>query len=185
MIADVMIQTAQNAIAISKNSIIAPLIPQGSRYFNTTVLLVPSVRCPTRQKKAKASFLRLHGAGSREAILRSAGLWNRVSSCALPLPCKPTREQSMKSAYFAYLAFVGVLSFLMIFIVDRERKAGVERIAEYKIPHSALGGVDSKDSLLGANQIQGLFLGGSLWCCLLYTSPSPRDRQKSRMPSSA
>ena len=23
------------------------------------------------------------------------------------------------------------------------------------------------------------------WVCLLYTSPSPRDRQKSRMPSSA
>ena len=26
---------------------------------------------------------------------------------------------------------------------------------------------------------------GSVVCCLLYTSPSPRDRQKSRMPSSA
>ena len=26
---------------------------------------------------------------------------------------------------------------------------------------------------------------GALWTCLLYTSPSPRDRQKSRMPSSA
>ena len=25
----------------------------------------------------------------------------------------------------------------------------------------------------------------SLYFCLLYTSPSPRDRQKSRMPSSA
>ena len=25
----------------------------------------------------------------------------------------------------------------------------------------------------------------SNWVCLLYTSPSPRDRQKSRMPSSA
>ena len=24
-----------------------------------------------------------------------------------------------------------------------------------------------------------------IMCCLLYTSPSPRDRQKSRMPSSA
>ena len=24
-----------------------------------------------------------------------------------------------------------------------------------------------------------------VWRCLLYTSPSPRDRQKSRMPSSA
>ena len=26
---------------------------------------------------------------------------------------------------------------------------------------------------------------GKYWDCLLYTSPSPRDRQKSRMPSSA
>ena len=26
---------------------------------------------------------------------------------------------------------------------------------------------------------------GELFICLLYTSPSPRDRQKSRMPSSA
>ena len=23
------------------------------------------------------------------------------------------------------------------------------------------------------------------WCCLLYTSPSPRDKRQSRMPSSA
>ena len=27
--------------------------------------------------------------------------------------------------------------------------------------------------------------GQKVWICLLYTSPSPRDRQKSRMPSSA
>ena len=35
-----------------------------------------------------------------------------------------------------------------------------------------------KDS--GMDVIVGLYKG-----CLLYTSPSPRDRQKSRMPSSA
>ena len=28
-------------------------------------------------------------------------------------------------------------------------------------------------------------LAGSYWTCLLYTSPSPRDRTRSRMPSSA
>ena len=28
-------------------------------------------------------------------------------------------------------------------------------------------------------------VNGTLYTCLLYTSPSPRDRQKSRMPSSA
>ena len=31
----------------------------------------------------------------------------------------------------------------------------------------------------------GLFLSLLFYSCLLYTSPSPRDRQKSRMPSSA
>ena len=31
----------------------------------------------------------------------------------------------------------------------------------------------------------GVDLYGGGWTCLLYTSPSPRDRQKSRMPSSA
>ena len=32
----------------------------------------------------------------------------------------------------------------------------------------------------------GIASGASgIACCLLYTSPSPRDRQKSRMPSSA
>ena len=29
------------------------------------------------------------------------------------------------------------------------------------------------------------FLSDKVYHCLLYTSPSPRDRQKSRMPSSA
>ena len=34
---------------------------------------------------------------------------------------------------------------------------------------------------LGSNEV-----ASALWeVCLLYTSPSPRDRQKSRMPSSA
>ena len=33
--------------------------------------------------------------------------------------------------------------------------------------------------------IPGVFAAGDVTTCLLYTSPSPRDRQKSRMPSSA
>ena len=35
-------------------------------------------------------------------------------------------------------------------------------------------------SVVGLNEIEP-----SISACLLYTSPSPRDRQKSRMPSSA
>ena len=37
----------------------------------------------------------------------------------------------------------------------------------------------------GADSILLNVLLDSKWFCLLYTSPSPRDRQKSRMPSSA
>ena len=33
--------------------------------------------------------------------------------------------------------------------------------------------------------VNGVFLLSGLGCCLLYTSPSPRDRSLSRMPSSA
>ena len=38
--------------------------------------------------------------------------------------------------------------------------------------------------IIGGGMPVGAF-GGSNKICLLYTSPSPRDRQKSRMPSSA
>ena len=36
-----------------------------------------------------------------------------------------------------------------------------------------------------SNGEYGLVSTEPCWICLLYTSPSPRDRQKSRMPSSA
>ena len=39
--------------------------------------------------------------------------------------------------------------------------------------------------LEGSDQHRGWFQSSLLESCLLYTSPSPRDRQKSRMPSSA
>jgi hypothetical protein len=44
----------------------------------------------------------------------------------------------MKPYYFAYFAFVGVLSFLILFIAESREESGVERIAEYQIPHTAL-----------------------------------------------
>ena len=35
------------------------------------------------------------------------------------------------------------------------------------------------------SSIEGNNIRGKYWTCLLYTSPSPRDRIRSRMPSSA
>ena len=55
-----------------------------------------------------------------------------------------------------------------------------------------VGRLGGRDILLPENEHRQYPLRGHLWQagpqargCLLYTSPSPRDRQKSRMPSSA
>ena len=40
-------------------------------------------------------------------------------------------------------------------------------------------------SLTGTSNFQSAAISSNNYSCLLYTSPSPRDRQKSRMPSSA
>ena len=45
------------------------------------------------------------------------------------------------------------------------------------------GGVGAAEH--GGNILEGALVGGLSGACLLYTSPSPRDRQRSRMPSSA
>ena len=48
---------------------------------------------------------------------------------------------------------------------------------------------ENKDDLATLKQLQRMHEHdawfGEFFACLLYTSPSPRDRQKSRMPSSA
>ena len=55
-------------------------------------------------------------------------------------------------------------------------------------------GVQNSDSVYFTNPddeicgIAGVYPNGAIWMlctCLLYTSPSPRDRTRSRMPSSA
>ena len=47
-------------------------------------------------------------------------------------------------------------------------------------------GTSRKDFNLEKLRPHGKIYGcNALYSCLLYTSPSPRDRQKSRMPSSA
>ena len=48
----------------------------------------------------------------------------------------------------------------------------------FPIPKYTSGGTDSYESV-------GISATSSYYSCLLYTSPSPRDRTRSRMPSSA
>ena len=63
-------------------------------------------------------------------------------------------------------------------------------VAKLKKDEAVIGGIGNTnfDLYTAGHRPQNFYMLGSmgLACpCLLYTSPSPRDRQKSRMPSSA
>ena len=63
------------------------------------------------------------------------------------------------------------------------RNAGAV-VLHAKVPEALfLGGVDADPRRLGAAELEGVV--EQILDCLLYTSPSPRDRTRSRMPSSA
>jgi hypothetical protein len=42
-----------------------------------------------------------------------------------------SKETTMKT-YLGFLALVGVLAFSILYLADRERKASVERLSDYK-----------------------------------------------------
>ena len=63
-------------------------------------------------------------------------------------------------------------------VLDALRSAGVEAFS-VDVERHQLG-----DALIGKCDRVFNILHGT-WGCLLYTSPSPRDRTRSRMPSSA
>jgi ABC-type Na+ efflux pump permease subunit len=86
-----------------------------------------------------------------------------------------------RSGFELYVPGLLILSIIMIIFsaaaaIVRESEAGtLERLK--------LSGLTSLQFLAGTSLVQIIIAALSL--CLLYTSPSPRDRQKSRMPSSA
>ena len=67
----------------------------------------------------------------------------------------------------------------------------VSGIVAAKNDGKGITGLSPEASLMVAPVFVPGFVGdfyvayNAMWSCLLYTSPSPRDRQKSRMPSSA
>ena len=74
---------------------------------------------------------------------------------------------------------------------DREKLALLRRLAKTRglivLTDSDAAGFLIRDRLAGAippSQLKHAYIP-DIPGCLLYTSPSPRDRQKSRMPSSA
>jgi hypothetical protein len=57
----------------------------------------------------------------------------------------------MRVMFLGYVAFVGALAFLVLFVADREREAGAERLSAYRIPPHAAFNTDPELKLVSAN----------------------------------
>ena len=64
----------------------------------------------------------------------------------------------------------------------KEKMMSDKDIAEY---HNIGKAIKYSEKYSYVNATQSMDRGSRIYDCLLYTSPSPRDRQKTRMPSSA
>ena len=68
----------------------------------------------------------------------------------------------------------------------RTRSRPAKRVGCGQMPFDEQGfGINAMAALAAATLAKQAAVDGVITTCLLYTSPSPRDRQKSRMPSSA
>ena len=75
-------------------------------------------------------------------------------------------------------------------VVTPEGEALSETVQQVVLPGEAgeFGVLESHERFLTPLQLGPMEIirdSGNEWACLLYTSPSPRDKRQSRMPSSA
>ena len=68
-----------------------------------------------------------------------------------------------------------------IYLTSKKSEARIKKIPESELLHDSK--IELRSIKVDKNQIRQSILG--FGGCLLYTSPSPRDRVLSRMPSSA
>ena len=87
----------------------------------------------------------------------------------------------------AILATLTSLMFSLVLgpkFINKMRDFQVGQVVRTEGPQSHLS-KQGTPTMGGTLILSSIFLSVILWGCLLYTSPSPRDGTKSRMPSSA
>ena len=88
-----------------------------------------------------------------------------ISYTSVALATQFTQQQTNEILYHIHTYYVDDVP------LSQYHKSNLTNVFEQLDPYS---------KYLNASELESLFSA-----CLLYTSPSPRDRQKSRMPSSA
>ena len=110
----------------------------------------------------------------------SVGLWLTAQAA------DKMRKQDAVGEFAEWLAEVGLIPFTLNGFPFGDFHQPVVKHAVYRPTWCDAARLDYTVGLIEIlDRLLPPSLEGSISTCLLYTSPSPRDRQKSRMPSSA
>ena len=80
-----------------------------------------------------------------------------------------------------YLAALDIGSTKVVFSIAQAKSDGIEVIGVGVVPHLGV----KQGAVVNIESTTEAIVKAKEEACLLYTSPSPRDRTRSRMPSSA
>ena len=92
------------------------------------------------------------------------------------------RTRDLKSIGFAITMIMGMALFDIVAIFTNE-EFGEVRTVIMVASNKGIKGLNAVNKAVTREKVKGAVNCGGL--CLLYTSPSPRDKRQSRMPSSA
>ena len=93
---------------------------------------------PQSQRGGSQSYATTYREDNREIVRCESCRPRNAAPLRTLLSANSLAGANMKLPYFAFLALLGGLAFLILFIADRERKLGEDRLSVYRIPHSAL-----------------------------------------------
>ena len=93
----------------------------------------------------------------------------------------------MRAIFFVLLLLPFVIPVLVddAFAADTWTAATTTNVGTTLMRGVSMSDASNGVAVGGSGQIVYTSDGGVDWTCLLYTSPSPRDKRQSRMPSSA
>ena len=112
------------------------------------------------------------------AITRSKEIFaEKTSQVALKLvPDLSDGKQADRKFFAIFVSVVGGIGLMLLLLINTLLAQDAFELTNLKLEAKLVS--DEREAI--ARQIDKIYSP-----CLLYTSPSPRDRQKSRMPSSA
>jgi [acyl-carrier-protein] S-malonyltransferase len=189
-----MIKTADDALGINLSHYMfnGPEETLKQTEFTQPAIFLHSVVAVSLMRTLSADAAAGHSLGEYSALV-AAGAMQFHDAVKLVRARGMAMQKAGTMNQGTMAAVIGLDQAKLVDLCNEASAAGVVQCANFNSPGQVVisGSVDGVKKAMelakpaGAKLVKELVVSGAFHSCLLYTSPSPRDRTRSRMPSSA